>query len=118
MSNNIDNINSQIAKSQMITASNFAQYLNKEDTPTMKNRDFIAKYQPRFQKIYQSLGNCMKGKQDTSQQVKICIDSSLSKEEADFYKGYNIAIMGIRASEPNMNEIKSKFRTTCGDIVN
>jgi len=94
------------------------QYLNKEDASTMKYRDFNSKHQPRMQKIYQTLQSCMKGKQDTAQQVDICAQSTLSKEDYDFYRGYLIGLSGIRASEPNMNEIRSKFRTGCSDIVN
>jgi hypothetical protein len=60
----------------------------------------------------------MKGKADTPQQFKNCMASTLSKADYDFLEGWNLGYYGIEISEPNMNEIKSKFRTSCNTIVN
>ena len=96
----------------------FTQYLNKRDVQTMKNSRFNQKFQPRLQNAINAMNSCMKGKADTPQQVKICAQSSLSKADFDFFEGWNMGFKGIDASEPNMNEIKSKFRTSCNTIVN
>jgi alpha-amylase/alpha-mannosidase (GH57 family) len=95
----------------------FTQYLNKEDISTMKNRSFINQHQPRSTQISKKVYACMEGKPETPQQQKICVETKLNKEDGDFYLGYSQGIMAIRASEPNMNEIKSKFRMLCSDIV-
>jgi hypothetical protein len=95
----------------------YTQYLNKMDTPTIRNSKFNQKFQPRLNNSINAIGSCMKGKVDSPQQVKVCAQSSLSKADYDFIEGWNLGFKGIEASEPNMNEIKSKFRTSCNTIV-
>ena len=96
----------------------FAQYLNKEDRPTIRNKEFVAKYQPRMNSLMSSLQGCMKGKVDTPEQMGICARSLFNTADYDFVKGYNQGWYGIKVSEPNMKEIQSKYRTTCGSIIN
>ena len=95
----------------------YADYLNRNDRATMKNQDFVQKYGSRIPKIMDDLRPCMKGKAGTSEDVKNCSSSTLSKADFDFFSGFNLARYGIRVSEPNMAEIQSKYRTTCGSVI-
>ena len=96
----------------------FTQYLNKMDAKTSLNSRFIAKYQPRLNSAMSSIGSCMKGKVDTPQQAKICSQSTLSKADYDFHRGWIFNIMKIDTNNPNIAQIKSNFSQYCAGIVN